>query len=98
MKKKDEIYLFLINKPGVVIKLGLVTKPLYYSKKSCYFNKYLKNKQLKAKKFEKPNKKFYKNKSKYNVFLADYKRDFDNNIDNNNKKINYSDNNTRNST
>lgn len=28
------------------------------------------------------------NKGKYNIFLADYKRDLDDNINNNNKKAN----------
>lgn len=55
--------------------------------------------QQKVKEFWRQNQKFRKNKCKYNVFLAGYEGDLndnghsDNNIDDDNKKANYLDNN-----
>ena len=75
-------------------------------KKKCYIcgkedfcpNKYSDHKPQKAKKLWKQNRKFYGDKDKYNVFLADYKGDLDDNIDDVNEEANHLEDNDKDST
>ena len=59
-------------------------------KKSCRSNKHLNNEQRKAKQLWRQNREFRGNKGKYNAFLADYKGDSNDIIDDVNEKANHS--------
>ena len=64
-----------------------------YGEKGCRSSKHSDDEQQKAKELWRQNQEFREDKSRYNVFLADYEGDSNNDIENDNEKVNHLDDN-----